>query len=156
MLLISQDCTGLQPSSVYRLYKWKDCLADTEFPYFLSLQNSHLVFVIIPGIKITFQGLWTTAFHGQIFHKWWKKKKYVYAIVNIFTGKGRRKINSGTGREVVFFVSMKKLRVLEITLWRQICDLQSAATPIRENAIVEMIFMYSWYNTDNVIDMSLG
>lgn len=84
-----------------------------------------------------------------------KEKKYAYAVVKIYTGKGRRKINLGTGREVAFFVSMKKLKVLEITLWRQICDLQSAATPVRESAMVEMIFMYSWHNTDSVIDMSL-
>lgn len=54
-----------------------------------------------------------------------ERKEYVYAIVKIYTGKERRKINLGMGREVVFFVSVKKLRVLEITLWRQICDLQS-------------------------------
>lgn len=54
-----------------------------------------------------------------------ERKEYVYAIIKIYTGKERRKINLGMGREVVFFVSMKKLRVLEITLWRQICDLQS-------------------------------
>lgn len=70
-------------------------------------------------------------------------------------------MNKGAGEEVVFFVTVKKLEILEIALWKRSLwakaeESVSAAAPLMESAVVEMADVYLWYDTGSLIDLSLG